>query len=911
MINDTVQNKEFDYLYPDILDPHFNIKIAKKKEFYDTQYDGAITDIEKEAIKLCNLDFEIMPHQLFVKNFLSSKTPYNSLFLYHGLGSGKTCSAIGIAEEMRSYMKQIGLETNKTNKFHRHIIIIASPNVQTNFKLQLFDESKLKIDNTGTWNISSCVGKDLLKEINPTFIKTFTKEQIIDNINKIIQSAYSFFGYIAFSNHVTNIISPTEIEQIQTSTEEMKIQQKNHKIKKYFNNRLIIIDEVHNIRDIAINANKDVSKTIFDIIKVADNIRLLLLSATPMYNSYKEIIWITNLLNLNDRRPIIRTRDVFDNDGNFQNACPEKKQKCGYSLLKSKLNGYISYIRGENPYTFPFRIYPSSFDPENFNEFKNKKPTRQFNTILIQKNEQLQFIEPFLTILEKNNYQEKYYLQLIQSIITKTMDDHNEDEVKENKYGYAILRTPIQALNMVYPSNTDNHNNCTGSDGLKNAMNYQTDNDVKYNFKYNNIDSYNRFFQLDYLKNYSSKIHYICKTILTSIGTIMIYSEFIDGGLLPMALALEELGFKNYNLINNTNRLLSSEYHIEPIDALQLKIKDNIDGTNFNQASYIMITGDTFLSQNNTQNLEIFNSKENKNGEKIKVILISKAGAEGIDYKNIRQLHILEPWYNLNRIEQIIGRTVRNFSHCHLPFNQRNVQIYLHATTLTNTTIESVDLYIYRLAQKKALKIAKITRLLKETSVDCILNIKQHDFTVEKLNKIKTNQNIHIILSNKKQIKFDIGDKPFTQACDYMTTCEILCHTSNNNNNNNNNNIHTYQLDHTSSNRIQIIEKIKQLFREKHFYNRTTLIQLINLRKPYPIEHIYSTLHYLVDNKNETIIDIYNRLGTLQNKDNIYMFQPLEINDSQASLFDRSVPILYNHDQIGRASCRERVLMSV
>ena len=92
---------------------------------------------------------------------------------------------------------------------------------------------------------------------------------------------------------------------------------------------MIIIDEVHNIRDIAINANKDVSKTIFDIIKVADNIRLLLLSATPMYNSYKEIIWITNLLNLNDRRPIIRTRDVFDNDGNFQNACPEKKQKCG------------------------------------------------------------------------------------------------------------------------------------------------------------------------------------------------------------------------------------------------------------------------------------------------------------------------------------------------------------------------------------------------------------------------------------------------------------------------------------------------------------------------------------------------------------------------------------------------------
>ena len=45
-----------------------------------------------------------MPHQNFVK-FLSFNTPYNSLFLYHGLGSGKTCSSIGVSEEMRIYMK--------------------------------------------------------------------------------------------------------------------------------------------------------------------------------------------------------------------------------------------------------------------------------------------------------------------------------------------------------------------------------------------------------------------------------------------------------------------------------------------------------------------------------------------------------------------------------------------------------------------------------------------------------------------------------------------------------------------------------------------------------------------------------------------------------------------------------------
>ena len=85
-------------------------------------------------------------------------TPYNSLLLYHGLGTGKTCSAIGVAEEMRQYMQQMNIR--------KKILIIASPNVQDNFKLQLFNESKLKKLENGTWNVSSCVGQSLYKEIN-------------------------------------------------------------------------------------------------------------------------------------------------------------------------------------------------------------------------------------------------------------------------------------------------------------------------------------------------------------------------------------------------------------------------------------------------------------------------------------------------------------------------------------------------------------------------------------------------------------------------------------------------------------------------------------------------------------------------------------------------------------------------
>jgi hypothetical protein len=114
--------------------------------------------------------------------------------LYHGLGSGKTCSAIGIAEEMRAYMKQMGLS--------KQILVVASPNVQDNFKLQLFDERKLKETN-GLWNIQACIGNALLQEINPTNLAGLTRERIISQINTIIKQSYKFMGYNEFANYIT------------------------------------------------------------------------------------------------------------------------------------------------------------------------------------------------------------------------------------------------------------------------------------------------------------------------------------------------------------------------------------------------------------------------------------------------------------------------------------------------------------------------------------------------------------------------------------------------------------------------------------------------------------------------------------------------------------------------------------
>ena len=138
----------------------------------------------------------------------------------------------------------------------------------------------------------------------------------------------------------------------------MKISREGIKrLKKYFNNRLIIIDEVHNLK----YNNKDAAHLI-NLVKYAENLRLLFLSATPMFNDPKEIVWLLNLMRINDRRPRIYSSDLFDSDNNL--LIVEGKQ-VGRELLKEASIGYISYVRGENPYTFPYRIFPSQFSKGN------------------------------------------------------------------------------------------------------------------------------------------------------------------------------------------------------------------------------------------------------------------------------------------------------------------------------------------------------------------------------------------------------------------------------------------------------------------------------------------------------------------------------------------------------------------
>ena len=841
--------------YPKQTDMNFQKKIALKKEFNILMQNDKIKILNKED-KSCIYDsFTLAPHQEFVKMFISRNTPYNGLLLYHGMGSGKTCSAIGITEEYRKYF-------NKYNKNFKKIMIIASPNVQDNFKLQLFNEDKLEKKN-GIWNLDGCVGEALLKEINFLDIQNLSKKEISVMIQRIIKKNYQFIGYQKFGKIVNNILEKGIVwikkynkegqiiiekgeknnkgEYILDNKKNYKYFEKKNKdndgysvtkysaylqkmeVQKFFKEKMIVVDEVHNIRNVSENDSmKLVAEAFNSILKYVRYMKLLFLSGTPMYNDPKEIIFIINLLNRNDGQSTLKQNEIFDSEGNFK--------KDGEQKLLLKCNGYISYVRSETPYKFPFKIFPNDFNSEK--SIKNiNYPLKQFNNLNIDV--KIQHLDIYCN--ELSSSQQKAYQEILFNSV-KELSSNDKYESMES-FKYFIFQEPLNALTFSF-YDEETGKSYSGKQAFEQIMNFD-----KVEQKYDYINPDNRIFSYENINNYSSKIKSILDCIKNSDGIILIYSQYLESGLIPMAIALEEMGYKR-SKVSKTGDILKNK-------------PTGKNTTNY----YSMITGDLQYSKSNKEEIQYLNKLSNKDGKLCKVVLISQAGSEGIDFKYLRQVHIIEPWYNLNRTDQIIGRAIRDCSHKDLPIHKRNCQIFLHTSFIENGN-ECVDMMLYRLSELKAQKIGKVQKLLKSISVDCLLNKNQQKFS-------KTKQVLEIELSNKLKINFNIKDKPYSSICDY-NTCSYQCY---NNIENENIDDHSYSIDHISRNHL--IKKIKKLFLKNHLYKEKDIFDLLKtdfISK----DNIYEGLNYLLNNKNEYIIDKNGRKGTLVNVKDLYLFQPFE-----------------------------------
>lgn len=823
--------------YPHVGDSEFQKKITLKKEFnYPYKIQGKkIASLEKLG-KLCkNEDFSLAPHQELIKNFIHPNTSYNGLLLYHGMGTGKTCTAIGVCEQFRT--------SNKYNQNFNKIWIIASPNVQENFKRQLFDPEKL-IKINGIWNLDTCVGALLLQELQNYDLQNMTKEMIVNKINKNINKTYKFIGYEKYANLIMSALSLS----VNIKDEKKKEISINNKLNKEFGNSLVVIDEAHNIRlDGKVN-DKKTAIAIKYLTKYVKKNKILLLTGTPMFNNPSEIIFLLNILRQNDKLSEIKKNEIFDKYGNL--LVSKQGDEVGANKLMEKSNGYVSYVRGEDPYKFPFKIYPSDYNSE-FSIFNYTYPKFQYNKKNIE--EKIDFLDLYMNNMsefQKNAYQ-SFTKKLYKNDKIK-LDGDDENNENDTAAGYKEFQEIIYSLNISYKGEDEN-SYLNGKEGLYSVVSKNE------RSKFNYIDKKNNIFNYDKIGEYSAKIKSILDIVINSDGIILIYSQYKDSGLIPLALALEELGM---NRINAQDNLFSNNGK-----------KDN-KGKKY-QGKYSMITGDPLYSKNNYKEISVINKDENFNGSLCKVVLITQAGSEGIDFKNLRQVHIMEPWYNLNRIDQIIGRAIRNCSHKILPLSKRNCQIFLHGTYIDENE-EAIDLLLYRKCEEKSKKIGKVQRVLKRVSIDCIINEKQQDFS--KLNEVLDK----LELSTKDVINnFLVKDKPYSLVCDYQKECNYIC--NNKLNENDVEDISTFKLEHNL--KTQLNEKIKKLFLKKHVYKIEEIVKLFNENNS--LENIYMALNSLIKNKN-VISNKFGKKGVIINVKDLYVFQPSEFDNSYTSLYDKN-----------------------
>lgn len=970
----SIENAEFDpvdppnspedkvSLYPTLDDADFNTKITNKKEFFETRYERMDdSSIEEYANKMCSAsdNFELAPHQLFVRNFLSATTPYKSLLLYHGLGTGKTCSAISVAEEMREYFKRMGIS--------KRIYVVASPTVKMNFKLQLFNKDKLVLNrSTGTWSMNTCVGNKLLKD-NGLAIATnaatseITREQeeqmkdaIAKNISAIIKSTYSFIGYERLKTMIEQSIygtSKADYKKLDRLTESQIAG-----IKKRFDDALIIIDEVHNLRtteDKVKSNDKMTGKLLTVVAKYSQNMRLLLLTATPMYNNPKEIIWLLNLMRINDNRSEIKYSDVFVGDmgeETIKTPTDDDPSRSAYSsgkeVLKNASYGYVSYVRGENPFTFPYRIYPKVHSPQHsfFSEPATiSHPSIEYAGTRIDTTKK--FLDVYVTPIgiDQRQVYELCVRQLLDDPISSTHspgsekirendsdavdsdgvdsgDGRDEEEVLDEYEDMELLGltsaasapsalypppqpgtgpsgdydeiaakfgvesyTALQALTISYPSRSSDPKSSVGKAGLMQVMVRSVNGGMRYRYRPN----VEHIFEPGSIGKWSNKIASVCKHAVECNGILLVYTQYIEGGAVPIALALEEHGFNRYNENSsvNSNILLSDSAR-----------NRNIKGC------YTLITGNTDLSPVASIQSAIGAATDPSNnyGHVIKVIIITKAGSEGLDFKNVRQVHILDPWYNLSLLEQIIGRAVRNCSHIDLPFKHRNVCIFIHGTLLTNDAgaggnmvLEAIDLSLFRYAENKAKRIGNVNNILKKHAIDCNLNSEYNaplfKDGVGTITQVLTTRTAD---GTDRSIQHDANIVPRTDACDYQDICDSVCEPNiEMNDPKTGTDTDTYDMAFLTLNSERVIHRIRNLFKERFFYSESELIGAINQVRTYPEEQIFTALNILIDDPIEFITDYYGRRGRLINIGDYYLFQPEGISDHHIGIRERVMPL--------------------
>ena len=531
--------------------------------------------------------FKLQPQQQFLPDLLTSNlSPLNhpdqrGILVFHQIGAGKTCTAIAVAEKF---------------KYKLNIVVVLPAALIGNFV------NELRSECPGDSYISNLERKQL-KKYKPGD-KEF--EKIIDRTDKRIEKFYTIYSYHKF----IDLIKKGKINKL--------------------NDTLLIIDEVQNM----ISMTGTFYKMLKKVINNSNNtLKILLLSATPMFDKPIEVALTLNLL---------KKKELFDIDTFNQTYLKMKKSKTSISYkahhlkkFRKKIHNLISYYRGAPPIAFP---------RTEFKVVKCRMGSFQYKS--------------YLTSLSTEGYLRGAF---------KNVDILN---LSQN-----FFLGPRMISNVSFP------NKSIGEKGY-------------YSFK-------DDVLQLQNISEYSIKFLKMYKKINKSEGPVFVYSNFKElGGIRAFVKFLEYHGWKDYKMYGEGLKRFAIWTGDEPNE-----VKDEIKF--------------------------IFNQKDNYDGSKIKIMLGSPSIKEGVSLLRVEQVHIMEPYWNMSRMYQIMGRAVRFCSHKDVPKSKRYVNIYLYLATYPN--IKTVDEYVWSLAKQKNKLINDFELALKETAFDCKLFYNHNSYKTDEV----------------------------------------------------------------------------------------------------------------------------------------------------------------------------------
>lgn len=492
-----------------------------------------------------------------------------------------------------------------------------------------------------------------------------------------------------------------------------------------FDNKLVIIDESHEFFQNVISGKATQAIEIYKYLLSAKNIKILLLTGTPIVGDPYEIAVCMNMLRGYMYTPDKRRVELFppmrqDFYEYFSNS--ENKKMINVEIFKERVTGLVSYYKGVKD---PDRqVKPEAKDIKVINAKMGK--LQWGNYVNVRKKEE--DIERKFRFLTKKFTVSKYKKPTRQSVgtyktnsakacnfafpsdVEKIYKDILENYLTRIEYGKKIDHTIWESINERYKF--------TNKYGYRWPIKKEVA-EIKWNIM---VNLYTFAEIKDILPTLSGKMVALLKLILkpsTRDEKKFVYSK------------MKVLGTRIIG------RMLTTYGFVQITD--EKSYMNNINGS---ARGFIIIDGDT---KNKGALVELFNRDDNTHGESVEVILGTSVMSKGVNLMAVRHTYIYEPQWRSTTIEQIRGRAVRMFSHKLLPHHDRTVSTYLFISTPLDRSIlariteyqgnvialsdnipsslQSTDEFLYGMSLMKKRFNDEFLHALKEGAVDCRLNL--------------------------------------------------------------------------------------------------------------------------------------------------------------------------------------------